>query len=426
MGLILVVGKYANAVQRMGTAPVFSPAADANFPGSMQGNAVPSKFSRFGSVAADGTATYDLNEVQNADFETASPPLDKWTNCSVGASNTPSRTVAGGEFVGGVAGLKLLSTTIAGGNLTGVYQDVYVKAGTYIHVGANIRGDGTRSARLRAQLLETGQYLGASAWSSSPTDIATRATNTFLWVETTGAGVLVPAVPDRMPELDLLTLRVTAWLDAGSGAAGTAFVDGVSVHQSNNIFALIGHRYLTPRVSLDLRRSTDNFSGSDTLEANLTSFPQTFYKVLGALRHERYWRLKVVGTPQAAPVFGETLIAQSLTPAGGFEWQFEQVSVEPQVRGTIRSLLLSDRPLRALKLKFNYASAAAFNEARDIIYGASRAGAFPLLVIPMSGEPDAIYGRIQPQFGTKRYWDASWRDSEFSVMELPLPTLYNL
>lgn len=415
----------ANNLERMSGTPTLSASADANNPATNLYARVPSSPLVIGSAATDLTITFDQNETTNGGFETASPALDGWTEASVGASNVTARTTTAGEFNAGAAGMKMTIATTGASNLAGRYTDEPVRAGETVYLTGALRGDGTVTARIQVRNLDTGKYLtSGGAWQAAATDWYTRSTATYA---TQGpSAVVIESLPTGQYELASMTLRILCYVDGS--ATGDGFVDDVYLWPASDFISIHGHN-LTPRVAVQIRRSTDNFAGSDTQEgADITAFPQAFFLAFGAVRSERYIRVKVVGTPKTALVFGQMVLGQKLSLAKGFAYPELIDREEIQVRVGSRSYLERDRITRGYTLAFNWDTAAQFTEMVSLVWGGSRGGHHPIVLVPDPAESHVIYGRIEATGLTTRrvVHDSTgdfWEETQYRIVELPLPTL---
>jgi len=349
--------------------------------------------------------------------------LNNWTDASVGASNACTKTTVAGEFNSGAAAMKMTVATTGGSNLAGRYQDVTVRAGERVNFTCAIRGDSTRTARVKIQNRQTQSYLtSGGAWQAGATDYATRSTNTYSTSGPTSFTVESPTT--YRPDLQTFTLRITCYVDGSS--AGSGYVDDVYLWPSADTLACIGHNF-DPGVSFEVRRDTAAFAGAGTVEATLagTALELTFWTAFGAMRDERYWKTTISGTPSAKPWMGELIIFQRLSLAKIFEPPDDRGFTWPASRMGDRSLLMTDLPQRDWNVSFNH-EASQYVEARDSVLLRSANGHYPLVVIPSSSENAVIYGRLEPTWRSKRVLvDGSvefYQSLEWKLTELRLPS----
>lgn len=412
--MLVVVGDLANALERIITAPTPSPTADTNFAVTALYDRIPSSAFRFGSLTADPTLTFDLNIVTNGDMVLNSGGnVSSWTEANTGTGDV-TYDATGGESAG--AGMKFVSGT----GTAVAYQDITARAGERLSWTVGLKGDGTRAVALRVFNRQTGKYWTGSAWSATPTDLATRTTATF--ATSTGA-LTVESAPAYRPDLQLMTLRVTLQVTT---ASGTCYADNCYVWPSVDIVSVHGHN-IDPVISLELRRDTAAFAGAGTLEATITTFPLEFYSALGTIRDDRYWRLKFVGTNSAAIYLGEVVLAQRLTLTRIFKPPEQIDYIDDQVRSgevPIRSYRRMDHPRRVMDMEFSYDTAAAFLQARDELVLRSRNGHHPMVIVPVDTETSCLYGKIEQVWSSSRVLldgaDQFYDGSPFRFVGLPL------
>jgi len=413
MNMLVVVGDLANALERSITAPTPSPAADGNFAVAALKDRIPSSAFRFGSLTADPYLQFDLNVVTNGDMVTNSGGnVSSWTEVNTGTGDV-TYDATGGEA--GAPGMKLVSGT----GTAVAYQDITARAGERLNWTIALKGDGTRAVALRVFNRNTGHYWTGSAWSATPTDLATRTTATYA---TSSGSFTMESAPAYRADLQLMTLRITIQVTT---ASGTCFADSVFLWPSVDFLSIHGHN-IDPIISLELRRDSAAFAGAGTLEATITAFPLEFYSSLGTIRDERYWRVKFVGTNSAAIYLGEVVLAQRLTLTRIFKPPESIDYIDDQVRSgevPIRSYRKMDHPRRLLDVEFNYDSAAAFTQARDELVLRSRNGHHPMVVVPNDTEVHCLYGKIEQVWHSSRTLsDGSdyYEGSPFRFLGLPL------
>ena len=413
MNMLVVVGDLANALERSITAPTPSPAADTNFAVTALKDRIPSSAFRFGSLTADPTLTFDLNIVTNEDMVlNAGGNVSSWTEANTGTGNV-TYDATGDEA--GAPGMKFVSGT----GTAVAYQDITARAGEKVNWTVALKGDGTRAVALRVFNRNTGKYWTGSAWSATPTDLATRTTATFA---TSSGSFTIESAPAYRADLQLMTLRVTIQV---ATASGTCFADSCYLWPSVDFVSVHGHN-IDPVISLELRRDSAAFGDAGTLEATITAFPLEFYSSLGTIRDDRYWRVKFTGTNSAAIYLGEVVLAQKLTLTRIFKPPESIDYIDDQVRSgevPIRSYRKMDHPRRLLDVEFNYDSAASFTQARDELVLRSRNGHHPMVVVPNDTEIHCLYGKIEQIWHSSRTLSDGndyYEGSPFRFVGLPL------
>jgi hypothetical protein len=427
MSSMLWVGgrnRYTNALARgMVTAPVLSPAADANKPITNAYDGDPGNVFAWGSLVADSYASFDMNYSINGGIESALGA--EWTDRSVGASNVAVRSTTTGppnDYYQGAAGLKCTMVTTGGSNIAGRSQDYIVRSGeTWVTTFAR-RGDGTRIARAQLRNMMTGNYWSGSVWQSAATDFDASVSSTT-WAVFGPTGIVVEENPSGQPELCEMTLRLTLYVNGAS--AGSVFFDEVYCWPAVSLVGFFGHRNLSGLVSVQIKRDTAAITSAGTLDSTIAAFPQAFYAKLAAVRIERFWQLKVLGTPLAIVNLGELFFGQYRAASTMPVYPLDVGRTYPQARSTNRLLAspLTDRPLRTWAGQFTFGSAANVAEMRERIIGATRGGVDPLVLVPQDDDASLIlYGRIPAEWMESQQFLSKW-DGKLEIEEFPLFTL---
>ena len=182
-----------------------------------------------------------------------------------------------------------------------------------------------------------------------------------------------------------------------------------------NAMGVIGHN-LDPALTCELRSSTDNFSGSDVLEAPGTALMPGFFMYDSGGISNRYGRLALTGTNQATPWYGELFpcwLESSIDrPDVGMEVQYE----EPQVRnsgpsgGAPHVYNLAPWPRRIARMAFDQGATTGAIETRQEIVLRCRGGAYPILLAPVDAEPVVLHGRLTEKWSETRFISTRWRN----------------
>lgn len=411
-------GEAMNSLARMVAAATFSGGgASTTFTEGYLYDGEPDQYAEFAAAETDGTITVDLNMVANGDCEDdTAGELDEWTESVSGATSDVLQGTAAGEFNNGAGGMELVVD--AGGGYAKGHQDFTVRANEYLNLCASLKGDGTQLAKLQVQDLRTKQYLTvASAWQAGATDVWTRDTNT--WADQTAIEFQVPEWDDLRAHTT--TLRVTGYADE---ANAHVYLDDIYMWPSTTLCSIHGHDVPPSITALELRRSTDNFSGSDDLEATLTVKDLAFAEVFGTRRTNRYWRLKFVGTPNEAQHIGEWVLTQHRTLSSYPLWGYSEAFSEAQIRaeGGVFVAAIEDSPTRAYELVLDHANDSNYEEAVQVLYRASRGGHYPAVVIPVDDEAAVVFCRIGGSISASRSGVVTRSGQRISLTEMPLPT----
>lgn len=412
---LVATGELMNTWGRMVAALTVSPAFDSNHPATRLYDDEPGSVGRFGSISADQTITADHNLVTNGDMVgNSGGNLTTWVESNTGTGDV-TYDATGGKSGG--AGMKLNNPAAS---TSSAYQDIRVRAGERLVITAELKGGGANAVRLRIQNLQTGNYLtGALAWQAAATDVFTETGAAFA---TKGPSAFtVESSPTYRPDLQVMTLRITILNDT---ASTTMFADDIYLWPSTDLVAVCWHN-IDPRISLELRRDSAAFAGAGTLEATITSFPLSFYQLTGAMRDDRYWRLKFVGTNSAQLYAAEVIFTQKLALSRIFN-EGETIEHEwPTQRTGSRSYRQRDKPTRSYDLTFDYDNETEFEQARDALWLRSGNGHWNALLIPIDSGPTVAYGKLVPDGGTwevRRKLMGFYEDSPFRFEELPGPS----
>jgi hypothetical protein len=106
-----------------------------------------------------------------------------------------------------------------------------------------------------------------------------------------------------------LTLRYRIHMD-GASASITHEWDDIQLYPWVSFASIHGHNLL-PRIEVQLRASTDNFSSSDVLRATFTVQEPSFFVSIDEYAY-RWWRIATVGTSTNAIRFGQVVLGQAL------------------------------------------------------------------------------------------------------------------
>lgn len=399
--MLVFSGPSSNHMARIPTTGIVSSDADALFPVTnlVGSNALEPyrPFRHATPAAADRSVTIDKNVVANSGGETTD--MAGWTENNVGASNDCANVST--PVNGGSRAFSLTIVTTGGSNKAEMYQDRPLRAGEPGTVSVALRGDGTRTVRARVFIPETGQYVtSGGSLTTTPTDFATRSAATYA---TTTATFTAPAYTAQWPSGEF-TLRLIAYMDGA--AAGTCYMDDFIYWPHTDTAAVIWHNVMPAITDFQLRRSTDNFGGSDTDEtaAFTTVYNPTMYSVLAAMRTERYWRFRAMGTNGAALWYGQLFLGQKLAPSRGPNFGLSMRHVRSQVRqestaGAVKVYAREDLPRREMTFTWRHVTLAQIKQWRDQVFRASGAGEVPALIIRAESDPEsAILGQLPEDF----------------------------
>jgi len=192
-----------------------------------------------------------------------------------------------------------------------------------------------------------------------------------------------------------------------------------------NAIVVWGHN-LDPGMGVAMRTSTDNFGGSNVLEAT-GAVRQPSFMMLGNTSYNRYVRLALTGTNQATPWYAEVMPCHLETAVTTLGVDHEITYEEAQIRsgglyGESYVYPLASWPRRLCKWRFNMDSARE-REIREEVVLRSRGGAYPLLLVPTSTDatPPVLFGRLDAKWSTTRTFADVW-STDLTMSEGFAPT----
>lgn len=388
MSFLYLAGQYANTIEQ--ALSVFVSDEDASFPKARLYDGETGRRFKFGTNGADRSVTIDMNRIINGDFETS--PLVGWTQAVTGTGATSEENTLVH------AGAHALKCT-AGTGSAARFRDFTVRAGQRLYLDAWLRAASSGTARIRIQNLATGNYLPPTGvWQGASTDVATETGTTY--VQKTLAFQVESFDACKDPTV---TLRITLVCE---GATGIAYFDDVAVYPTHNFVGVFGNN-LTPTVAPQLRSSTDNFSASDSLEAQLTIRRPSFFGVLAIPVNRRYWRLKAAGTNLSTPWYGELVLGYAETIQRGPKYGWVGTKSQPQARykvpgGATTVYNQTANAIPTLKLSFRDTSEASYLELSQEILDRTGRGRDPVIVVPSDAETAIIHGRVLGSEDTAR------------------------
>jgi hypothetical protein len=408
---------YVSRAVDIGSTVSISGTEDSSWPvaGLYDGRSdVPFKWS---AISTDCTITIDINGFLNGDA--GSTDVTDWTAAlgtlaySTGASYSAPASLA-----------LTVSTGTSGGQF---YQDFEVKAGELRTISYAILGPGTTGgevARLRLADLNTGKSLTSTGgWSSATTEyFATNATTSAFStgsIAYTVESISICGTPTP-------NLRLYCEVSSG-GATGVGYFDELQDVPGVDYCGIHGAVGILP-ASPEVHSSTDNFSASDTNEGTLSTdrYPVCF-KVLSSPVYRRYWRVKLSGTPIEVPAIGEWILGQTVTWEDNPQYPLVWTFVKPSTRQATPGGMIFDYPLgsyetRQIRVQMKTKTDAHYVEQRELIYGFSRGGLDPIVLIPTEADSGvSIFGKIKETPVDFSHTHLTWREFEWSIAELGMP-----
>lgn len=409
MAFQFLAGRYLNHLSRA-LQVVPNPAADAAFPVAGLGDGRANLPFRFGSEAADSTIQVDLSAIPDPSFESG---VTGWVadGGTLERSNATAKT--------GVYSAKLTSTGVAQW-----YYEFDAVPGETRRLSWALFGSGAAaSAIVWVYNPRTKKYLQANGtWGAFLAALGTQTAG--VWA----TGGQTYSVEPFSSCLEVTTkLRVYLRISA----AGTVYFDDI-VDVPGVTWASIHGHDLTPAVVPTIQYSDGPTPWATAVTPTLRR--RACYGTFVA-QYYRYWRLLLAGgAPLAStpappgPYIGEFVLGQyaSLLTAPDYPMQLEideaQVrSSTPQGAEHVYSRGGAER--YRLTMPFVWTSDAAYQQARDAIFIASRGGVHPMILVPTETDSDlCILGRGRATLTPART-AYNRREGEIEILEDPLPLM---
>ena len=178
--------------------------------------------------------------------------------------------------------------------------------------------------------------------------------------------------------------------------------------KSVSICGVHGHNIDSGVTAIQLRKSSDNFSGSDVLVATMTKAFPTFFVTFGSTSF-RYWRLKFVGTNAAPIEVGEWVLGAKSTLTNAQlivnPWAYNEIMPQNRQVGTnvpqaFANNLTTARQ-RSIEISFLAKSYAERDELRDL-FTDTKFGEEPLVCVPDPDDEIIIHGRLSGSLNWER------------------------
>lgn len=356
-------------------------------------NGLPRKPFKGSAVATDFTVTFDMNMMDNPSFEDDANG-ETPTSWEVWSG---SPTVSNAEVDTGNGTVSLLLNAAN----EGVYQDHLLVRGKTYRLECDLYGD-ANGISVYIIDTETGKYWKEDdeTWTATKTATFTRTATS--WNSETDRFTL-EAPSTRGPGFVKVRVLVQK---SGTGTAYAdvfalyPYVTWVSVHDFNH----------HDSIDLQVRSSTDNFSGDDTDEsdANFSAVRNNIYAAFTPqnVAPRRYWRLSFIGDLLDPLRIGQVWLGEHTAlaklPSLGYEisgtmpqsGRTDGTSAEP------RSLL--DIAPRTLSMDFGGNASHLAQMVNDFVE-ASGYGSEPVVLLPDDSRPEElIYGYASNELARSR------------------------
>jgi hypothetical protein len=291
--------------------------------------------------------------------------------------------------------------------------NVTCRAGEQFNIAYAIAGDGSATARIRFQDLDTGNYWNGSAWVSAVTNFDIKLAKVFK--VGTATFTVEPYGNANTPgtQTDLTTIQIQVLNTLGSG---NVWVDTVIAYPSTSFCGAFGDN-IPPAITCTLLSSTTGaFAGEQVTQATLNSLlPNMWASVSQGATNNPPWapnhfaaqyvRLNMAGTFQVIPWMGELVFGQLWTPQAfplansiAYDSDAKQIrNVTPSGQQYVTQLSYK---LRTVKLTFPYYGIyGQYQDMRDSWIERARSGAYPTILLAPEIDPDlCVWGRLQAKY----------------------------
>jgi hypothetical protein len=385
VSFLLQTGQRFNLLEGCAAAIVASPVAATGYEVAYLSDRTPIPFC-CSALTSPLTLTQDLNAILGGDMESVGLP--SWTAVVTG-TGAVTRTTVAGEFypsAGSTAGMKLA----AGTGTAKDYKDITVRAGQKRRFTGALKGDAANATKIRVTNRQTGKDLKSDGtWAAGPQ---------YVHSQTAAAWSVLAYLPYTVESwavclADAVTLRIEVSQEVPTGVG---YADDIYDHPDVDGLCVWGHS-IEPSCVVEWRSSTDGFSGSDVLVATMTQRHPAFYAL--ATHTTRWLRLKITGVPTAAISIGELVAFQSFALSRSAKLGLSVERAHPQGRaqtpdGMTYSTPYSGQGSSVVAAEFVSEAAGDLAQHQEIL-ARGRGGHWPALMIPLSAESEAYWGKLE-------------------------------
>lgn len=408
------------------TPPVPTPAEDALYPIVNLWDQDPSNPFMFTSADTDSEIAIDKNMMANGDMSAndGAGHLTWWNEADTGTGAVSYQATAGptggpaAKFLSGTGTASIFNADASGG--------IPCRPGELLILMGSMKGqDGTHPIRLRVQNMLDLTWLKADGtWQTAQTDVFVEATGS--WVDFFLAFRVPSYAALGWPLAGHVVLRPTIIADA---ASTTAYATNVFLWGGSSLLSVHGYDQ-QPQLGFEFYRGGVGLTPSYTLQAALTPVRPAFYYALptgSAPLQDRFFKVKLPGTPSTPPWMGEAVLSQYDVLTTGYQFGGKVSRLLDQVRyqaafGPQRARAVGQLERRLWSAKFSDLSQAAFDEFLEQVMRRSGYGtASPIVMIPENDAPIVIHGPLPAQTDPTRIaWNR--HDRELSIPEDPFPS----
>jgi hypothetical protein len=392
---LIAPGLLANILERPNTVLSASQAPSTLHPLSRVADGRPSQMFIYPAIATDDYVQADINQIPNGDLDdfTAGVP-DDFTVVLSGTGGTAEETSSPLVF----SGTALRMTNGASGN-TEVYADIVVLSGEPFQIrGRGATDDAAEPATLEVRNLQTGNYLtSGGAWQASQADVISLANTATLALGSVSATV----EPFSVTRSHTVTLRVRLHMD-GIAANKQHNWDDV-LYLPGVLFASVHGHNLDPKITPELHSDDELTFTAPTDHGDFAVEVPTFYRKLGALVYDRFWRFAWTGTQSTETgstalgllwLGNVTALLRTPTNTGlNVAEELPQEEAETRLSGEQWRTKYAKFRRRFVSLKFRHTQTMQ-TQFRDEILKRTNDGVDPILLVVRDDRPTlCVHGR---------------------------------
>jgi len=421
MPYYMLTGEALNAidVQLPSSHVVMAPTGtDALYPLAQMFDGKPYLATKWIGAGADPRVTVDLNQIPGDGEGPGSAPATSYSG--VWTADVGTIAVEGTIKNSGASSIKL----------TGVgaqcHVDILVRAGQKRKAEWALYGN-TVATNFQVTNLHTGKNLFPDgSWGALGTLLDSQV----------AASWKTGSIQYQVESLAACGSSPLVWLRFTfiSQGATPAYIDDILDYPAVDFAGCFGTQNWDPVLAPQLRSSTDNFSGSDVLQGAMTFAKPVVSVRLAAPVYNRWWRLKLLGTPRVAPGLGEFVLGQAQllqrAPQLGpkVSWIEAGQIRRGAISGATRARNMGPWPTRDVQMSWRFKDQASFRQFRDELFRGSRGGAIPTILMATDatqGLDYPVFGMLSETFAGKRIATTGievW-DVDVEINEQPFPSL---
>lgn len=316
---------------------------------------------------------------------------------------------------------------ITGGSIFGIYQDFTVKSGERVVLNGWRRITAAGQGEFLGTLLnlDTGHYWDGAAWQTGAPAFLTDTTNTSY---TQFGPTALTVEPFSVVGRDTCTLRLMLQ-NIDSTATDYVYVDDWFLWPSIDFCAIFGNNI---GASVQVRIERGATSALGTTEGLMTVAKPSFYSSFATVRDDRFWQIEFVGDNLTPLVLGEVVLGKATTltrrmTGEGYtiEDVFDTIAAVTET-GDHMAVSRSEDPRTNLSMEFKFTGTSAdtdLDQQRAELFKRCHGDARSVVIVPDSARPEVVMGKVNREFGVRRFLSDYYTDRTLVVNGMPFPLL---